>query len=45
MNGTGDEDSPAAIDDKGLSIVGDAAVDQLQPEKDDEEEADGGGEK
>lgn len=38
MNGARDEDSPLAIDDEGLPVVGHAALDQLEPTNNEEEE-------
>ena len=40
VNGAGDEDSPLAIDDDGLLIVGDTALDQLRTKKQGREEQD-----
>lgn len=38
VNGAGDEDSPSAIDENSLIIVGDGAVDQPRGQKQKQEE-------
>jgi hypothetical protein len=40
VNGAGDEDSPLAIDDDSLLIVGDTTLDQLRTKKQGREEQD-----
>lgn len=45
VNGAGDEDSPLAIDDEGLPVVGHAALDQLEPTNNEEQEGEEEGER